>query len=85
MRGAALRASLAMVLRVTRAMIGAPAALAPEPTEIVPAAPPLDPVVPAPARPGFPGILSDWIMDIPPEPVMKNVVGMEGPPGALVM
>jgi hypothetical protein len=57
----------------------------PEPMEIVTAAPPLDPVVPAPARLGMPGMLPDWIMEIPPEPVMKNVVGMEGPPGALVM
>ena len=39
MRGAALRASLAMVLRVTSGMIGATTSLAPEPTTIVSAAP----------------------------------------------
>jgi hypothetical protein len=84
MTGAGLTASLAMVLRVTGRMFRALTSLAPEPTEMVTAAPPLDPVVPAPRMPGIPGMLFCWIMDIPLEPIMKNVVGTEGPPGALV-
>jgi len=62
-------------------MLAAVASLAPEPTLIVTPAPPLDPAVPVAARLGTPVMLPGWILDIPPEPVMKNDVGIAVPPG----
>jgi hypothetical protein len=76
-----LRASLAIVLRVTRGMLAAVASLAPEPTLIGTPAPALDPAVPVAARLGTPVMLPGWILDIPPEPVMNNDVGIAVPPG----
>jgi hypothetical protein len=79
MEGAALRASLAMVLRVTGGMIGALASLAPEPTAIVTAAPPFDPVGAVVARPGTPVLLPGCMPELPPEPVMTDGVRMAVP------
>ena len=55
MWGAAFRASLAIVLRVTSGMLAAVASLAPEPTVTVAPALPLDAAAPVAARPGTPG------------------------------
>jgi hypothetical protein len=79
MRGGGFRASLAIVLRVTSGMLAAEASLAPVPTLIVTPAPPLDPTVPVVARLGMPVLFPGWILEIPPEPVMKNDVGMAVP------
>ena len=85
---------MAIVLRLTTGMLTAAVALLPpEPTLIVappppldPAVPPLDPSVPpvAPvvavaASPGMPVLLPGCTLDIPPEPVMENDVGMAVP------
>jgi hypothetical protein len=44
---------------------------------------PLDPAIPAAARPGTAVMLLGWRLDIPPNRVMKNAVGMAVPPGEL--
>ena len=63
---------MAIVLRVTAGIAPAVASLAPEPTVIDPPLPPLTAAVPAGPRPVKPVMLPGCIVDIPPEPIMKN-------------
>ena len=79
-----MRASLAMVLRVTSGMIVATASLAPEPTKIVEAARPFDPFGDVAAWPGTPVPLPGCMLEIPPEPVTTNDKGMAVPGKELI-
>ena len=78
--GRGTRASLAIVLRVTNGMLGAVASLAPDPMLIVGPAIPPHREVPVPASPGFPVKFSGSMLEIPPEPMMENDVGIAYPP-----
>ena len=79
-RGRGTVASFAIVLRVTKGMLGAVASLAPDPTLTVGPAIPLESDVPVASRLGTPVRLPGCMLDIPPEPIIENDVGIAAPP-----